>query len=235
VSVQNVFQRYEIKYVVTRRERRLLEWVMQDYMRPDRYCRSTVCSVYYDTPDRRVIRRCLEKPAYREKLRLRSYGPAQDEDTVFVELKKKCGQMGCKRRAAMPLADARQYLAGGTPPGEPGQILREIDYFRLLYPDLAPSVVICCRREAYCGVDDPALRVTFDEDILWRDTDLALAPLESGAPLLHGDEVLLEIKAPAAIPLWLTRELSRNRIYRTPFSKYGNAYQAMLQGGLRHA
>lgn len=46
-------------------------------MRPDIYGESTVCSVYYDTPDFRLIRASLEKPVYKEKLRLRSYGLAQ--------------------------------------------------------------------------------------------------------------------------------------------------------------
>ena len=42
-----------------------------------------------DTDSYLLIRRSIEKPAYKEKLRIRSYSQTDDNSTVFVELKKK--------------------------------------------------------------------------------------------------------------------------------------------------
>jgi hypothetical protein len=40
----------------------------------------------------------------------------------------------------------------------------------------------------------------------------------------------MEIKCSGAIPLWMVEILSRERIFKTSFSKYGNAYmQTVLQ------
>ena len=44
---------------------------------------------YFDTDDFRLIRTSLDKPAYKEKLRLRSYRYAAKDDLIFAELKKK--------------------------------------------------------------------------------------------------------------------------------------------------
>lgn len=43
-------------------------------MAPDGYGRACITSLYLDTPERTLIDRSLEKPPYKEKLRLRAYG-----------------------------------------------------------------------------------------------------------------------------------------------------------------
>ena len=85
----NVFRRRELKFLVNEQQRQLLEQVMRQRMVPDKYGRSTICNLYYDTPDFRLIRHSLEKPVYKEKLRLRSYGRAEPGVDVFLEMKKK--------------------------------------------------------------------------------------------------------------------------------------------------
>ena len=190
---------------------------------PDRFFQSTVCSLYYDSADFKLIRHSLDKPIYKEKLRLRSYGVPGPEDAVFVELKKKFKGIVYKRRAEMPASLAEQYLAGEAHPPEDGQILREIDYV-LATNRLFPQVYIACEREAWVDREEPELRITFDRNLRWRDTDLSLIAGSQGQPLLENGETLMEIKVPEAAPLWLAHMLNDLEIYSRSFSKYGTCY-----------
>ena len=107
---QEIFQRYEKKYLLSRTQYQNLRRKLESHMREDQYGKSTICNIYYDTPDHRLIRESMEKPIYKEKLRLRSYGVPKKEDIVFVELKKKYKGVVYKRRVNMPLAEAEKWL-----------------------------------------------------------------------------------------------------------------------------
>lgn len=223
----NIFERYEIKYLVTNRQRRTIMSIMQQYMKPDEYGKSTICNIYYDTPDYYLIRHSLEKPVYKEKLRVRSYGRASSRDNVFVELKKKYNEVVYKRRISLPERDAMFYLGSDASGGLDGQIGSEIDYFRFFYRDLAPKVYISYDREAFYDKEDDSFRVTFDENIMWRDRDLSLTKPAFGRRILPPDTSLMEVKTSGGIPLWMTAVLSENGIFKTSFSKYGRAYEAI--------
>ena len=223
MNYQHIFERYEIKYRINRRQKERLLTVMSPYMSPDQYGRTTICNIYYDTPSHRLIRRSIEKPVYKEKLRIRSYGPATADSKVFVELKKKYKSIVYKRRVALDETTATAYLRGEAAAGD-GQIVREIDYFLNFYAPLAPAMYLCYDREAFHAIDGSGLRITFDDNIRWREEELTLCSAPSGTPLLTDDEVLMEVKTAAALPLWLTQALTAERIFKTPFSKYGTAY-----------
>ena len=91
-------------------------------------------------------------------------------------------------------------------------------------------------RKAYFGRDDQELRLTLDSNILWRETELSLKQLPGGHPLLDSGVSLLEIKTPNAIPIWLAEILAENHLFKTCFSKYGNAYlSAFKQNSMRGA
>lgn len=237
MNEQTVFQRYEIKYLITVKQRELIRTAMARHMLPDPHGRSTVCSVYYDTPSRYLIRRSLESGIYKEKLRLRSYGVPSAGDEVFVELKKKYESVVYKRRIAMAELEAEQYLAGAAE-GRDCQIGHEIDYLLAHYAPLQPAVLLSTEREAFFGREEPGFRLTFDENILWRGYDLSLSRGVYGAPLLPAGQILMELKTGGAIPLWMTELLTRNQIFHTSFSKYGSAYRQMLaqnsMGGIHH-
>lgn len=115
---QDIFQRYEKKYLLDEASCHHIRKRLEGHMRVDQYGESTIRSLYFDTPDRRLIRASLDKPAYKEKLRLRGYGSPDAKDTVFVELKKKYKGVVYKRRVDMPLCQAEAYLTkqGGGPP-----------------------------------------------------------------------------------------------------------------------
>ena len=217
------FKRYELKFLLTPAQYAAVRAAMTGRMTADEYGKSTILNVYFDTPDHRLIRRSLERPVYKEKLRLRSYGIPKDDDTVFLELKKKYESVVYKRREPMTYRAAREFLAEPRPYS---QVTREIAYFLSFYRVTA-AVGLSYMREAFFGLADRDLRITFDTGIRYRDRDVSLASGTYGAPLLPSDLTLMEIKTASAIPLWLTKTLSCEKIYKTSFSKYGRAYLAM--------
>ena len=225
---ESVFARHELKFLVSDSQRGALEEVFAEKMAPDPYGESTICNVYYDTPDFRLIRASLEKPVYKEKLRARSYGPAAPGDTVFLELKKKYDGIVYKRRICLTAREAEECLADGSPLPDSGQIGREIDWFRAFYRDLRPTLYLSYDRCAFFSVQSRDLRVTFDRHICWRREALRLTAPAGGREVLGRGQSLMEIKAADAIPFWLAEALSRNRIRQTSFSKYGEAYRTIL-------
>ena len=229
LNPESIFERHELKYLVTASQRQQLLEAMRGYMKPDPYGRSTVRNVYYDTPDFRLIRRSLEKPVYKEKLRMRSYGPVTPEQPVFLELKKKFQSVVYKRRILVPEQAASAFLDGKAPLPEDSQIARELAYFQWYYRELVPSVYLCYDREGLFAIDDPDLRITFDENIRWRTEEMSLTARPGGEPLLSPDMSLMEIKAGDAMPLWLTELLTAGRIRQVSYSKYGAAFETMLQ------
>ena len=192
-------------------------------MRADEFGRYTICNVYYDTDDYRLIRASLEKPIYKEKLRVRSYGVPEDRSDVFVELKKKYDSIVYKRRTVMTAADAVSYLQSGAVPEREDQICHEIDWFMHTYRP-SPKVYIAYDRIAFAGLENPELRVTFDTNLRWRDRELDLRAGDYGEPILSSDRILMEIKIPGTAPVWLTHLLSELGAFHTSFSKYGAWY-----------
>lgn len=223
----DIFQRREIKYLVDSRQRALLEQAFSTRMAPDPHGESTVCNIYYDTPDFRLVRASLEKPVYKEKLRMRSYGRAGEDEPVFLELKKKYDGVVYKRRILLPQRDAAAFMAGRAPLPESSQIGRELDYCRRFYPGLQPTVYLCYDRSPWYAADDPEFRVTFDKNIRWRAEDLQLSAPIGGQALLLPCQSLFEIKTAEAIPLWLAELMDKARIRQTSFSKYGEAYKTI--------
>lgn len=224
----NVFQRQEIKFLLDSRQRAIVEQAFRGRMRPDEHGESTICNIYYDTPDYRLIRASLDKPVYKEKLRLRSYGAASEETDVFLELKKKYKGVVYKRRIELPLWRAEAAMEGLSPLPD-CQIGREIAYALKFYRDLRPAVYLCYDRSAWFGAEDPTLRVTFDRAIRFRTEDMRLSASTGGRHLLMPGWSLMEVKTAAAIPLWLVEALEAGEIRQTSFSKYGEAYKALTR------
>lgn len=228
MTYQSTFKRYEIKYLLTELEKKAVLQAMAPYMRLDSYGRTTIRNIYFDTDTYRLIRRSLEKPAYKEKLRIRSYQTVSSDDPVFIELKKKYKSVVYKRRLTLPESQAMNSFRYGLPLPVRSQIADEIEYFRSYYENLHPTVFLSYEREAFYALDGGDFRVTFDENILYRKYDFSLAGKVYGTPLLKKGETLMEIKTAGGLPLWMSHELNRLRVYRTSFSKYGLAYQHMM-------
>lgn len=226
---QLTFCRKELKYLLTEAQYQLLLAEIGVHIRPDKYANYTICNIYYDTEHFDLIRRSIEKldkPKYKEKLRLRSYGAVQDDDRVFLELKKKYQGIVYKRRITLSYAEAMAYLNEGVHPAGDSQILREMDAFRAYYHPI-PALYLAYDREAYSGMEDPELRVTFDRNIRYRWEDVNLKR-DEGELLLPEKTVLLELKLPMAMPLWLVRALEKADVKAVSFSKYGEIYKNYL-------
>lgn len=239
MAFQFVFKRYELKYILTREQKQRLLEAMAPHMALDQFGRTTIRNIYYDTDCYRLIRKSIEKPAYKEKLRVRSYRRVGAEDMVFVELKKKHDSIVYKRRMSLPCRRASDWLSADIGKPEDTQIAREIQYFLDYYRNLRPAVFLSYEREAYYCLHGSDFRVTFDDNILYRQEDVSLESEVWGTPLLQEDQVLMEIKCSGGIPLWMTEVLSADKIYKTSYSKYGTAYRQIHEqnnkGGYKYA
>lgn len=237
------FKRKETKYVLEEGDYLALMALIGDKLEEDEYPYSHIESIYYDTPDWRMINRSMEKPLYKEKLRVRVYGQAHEGCTAFVELKKKFDGIVYKRRIGMSLEGALAFLNGmdfdeamaAFPPAsdqlelEPTwrdrQIAREIRACADRWQPLVPSMIISVDRTSLRASDGSGVRMTFDFDSRWRNTQLSFGEA-LGSPLMGPGQVILEIKAQGSYPLWLVHALDRAKIYPVSNTKYGRAYRA---------
>jgi len=229
---QEIFERMEQKYLLNTTEYLELIPELVRYMEADAYGKYSVSNVYFDTEDFRLIRESMEKPVYKEKLRLRCYGEPSEDGTVFTEIKKKYDGVVYKRRIPMRLKEAQRYLYGGIKPDLScsdfirKQIFSEIDYMKERY-DLKPAAFISYDRIAFSGKEDPELRVTFDNNIRARSYDLDLRNGRKGLPLLQKGMILMEVKIPGSMPLWMCRVFEKISRCQTTFSKYGEFYEIL--------
>lgn len=231
-----IFSRFENKYLLTEEKFHAVKDALAEHMDADGYNKSSsfysIKNLYLDTPDSFLIRTSMQKPIYKEKLRLRGYGELEADDLVFLEIKKKYKGLVSKRRTALTLSEAERYIKTGLKPGPSShinnQILSEIDYMMRSLA-LAPALYLSYDRMAYFEREDTDLRVTFDKNIRTRRTDLRLASSPEDTALLEDGVYLMEIKTANGIPLWLTQLLSEKGIYSDSFSKYGAEYQRLLE------
>ncbi|MDT3390389.1 MAG: polyphosphate polymerase domain-containing protein [bacterium] len=222
-----VMKRYELKYLLSSAQTDYLRERLKGHMEVDQYGKTSIASLYYDTPTFRLIRTSVEKPEFKEKIRLRSYGIATEGSPVYLELKRKAYDIVYKRRVETTIPLVGKFFSGEGDICAAGQINREIKVFRDYYETLVPACLIIYDRTAYYepGGD---LRLTIDESPRYRADDLTLTKSMDGIPLLGEGQTILEIKVQGAMPLWLTEILSTGKIMKGSFSKYGEAYRQQL-------
>lgn len=238
------FNRYEKKYLLSSAQYERLMEEAGKIIAPDSYGKHTICNIYLDTEDYFFIRNSIEKPVYKEKLRIRSYGIPGSDSKVFLEIKKKFKGVVYKRRISAKESDIMDYVLNGNISEEMAenvnpQILSEIDYIMRSYSPV-PKLYLAYDRQAFIGIGNPELRVTFDSRIRSRTDELLLSAGDSGTLLdvrllnenreLFTDESyrLMEIKINGAMPIEMARLLSELKIYPVSFSKYGEIYKKMI-------
>ncbi|MCR5641425.1 MAG: polyphosphate polymerase domain-containing protein [Lachnospiraceae bacterium] len=226
---KTVFKRIETKYLLNDIQYKALLERIRHMASVDEYGESTILNIYFDTPDFRLIRTSLEKPKYKEKLRLRSYGVPTDDSKAFIEIKKKFAGVVYKRRMTASYQKSLAYLCDGVPLEEATQISKEIDYVLDFYGTLQPAMAISYDRIAMIGTEDPELRITFDTNIRWRTDHLDLSYGNTGVDILKPGQHLMEIKIAGAMSVELAQILTELHIYPTSFSKYGRGYEQMMQ------
>ncbi len=220
------FKRYEKKYLLSDEQYEFIKNGMKNYIIADEHPRYSLCNIYYDTDDWRLIRKSIEKPVFKEKLRIRSYGVPKNGDKVFVELKKKFSGVVYKRRIALPAEDGFPLNIKDEKLADVKSIQtkNEIEWFLRLY-NAYPRIFIGYDREAYSGINNSGLRITFDTNMRFRTDRLDLRCGDNTSPILKNDDILCEIKIPGACPIWLSRLLSESRAFPISFSKYGTCYR----------
>ena len=222
-----VMKRYELKYLLTAEQTNFLRERLKGHMEVDQYGKTSIASLYYDTPTYQLIRTSVEKPEFKEKIRLRSYGIATEESPVFLELKRKAYGIVYKRRVQTTIPLVHKFFSGEGDICAPGQINKEITVFRDYYKTLVPACLIIYDRIAYFEPSGD-LRLTIDENPRYRTDDLTLTKSMDGISLLDEGWTILEIKVQEAMPLWLCDILSAGGIRKGSFSKYGEAYRQQL-------
>ncbi len=224
---KKIFKRHELKYILTIDQMNELLQELQNHMHKDEFFECTIRNIYYDTPNYLLIRNSIEKPEYKEKLRIRSYQTINNNEDVFVELKKKYKKVVYKRREILPYDIARLFLDEKVVPNSL-QITNEIAYSLNYYKELKPIMCLSYDRIAFIDNIDSQFRITFDSNILWRDYDLDLTKEPYGNSILDSNLILMEIKTVMGLPRWILDFLGKNNIYKQSYSKYGNAYKELI-------
>ncbi|XEC96093.1 polyphosphate polymerase domain-containing protein [Paenibacillus tarimensis] len=230
-----VFNRYENKYLLDTEAFHLFYNRLLEYMELDEYNKEhefySISNIYFDTRHDALIRKSLSKPKYKEKIRLRAYGIPEHDAKVYLELKKKVFGLVNKRRTALKLNEAYDFVSTGMMPEIRDymnkQVVHEMQYFLQRY-DLEPKVYLAYDRKALFSKENRDLRITFDTNIRSRRYDLMLESGDHGEALLKTGQWLMEVKAEKTIPVWMSKLLSEHQMYRTSFSKYGNEYKKMI-------
>ncbi len=225
---KDVFERIETKFLLDDMQYTELMKRLENIAAIDSYGKTSILNIYFDTPDYKLIEKSLEKPVYKEKLRLRTYGIANDETNAFIEIKKKYKGVVYKRRISMPYAKAVDYLVNGKEIEKRSQISDEIDYFLQFYKGIRPAMAISYDRIAMAGIHDPELRITFDTNIRWRTDKLSLTEGNVGKDILLPGQHLMELKIAGAMSVEMARILDELNIRQTSFSKYGRGYQDLM-------
>lgn len=233
IMAQKVFKRYELKFLINKIQRIRIEEELLNYMELDDYCKINgsymIYNLYFDTDTDDIIRKSIQKPYYKEKLRLRCYKtPATKDDLIFLELKKKISGVVSKRRVTMTFEDVENFINTGVLlpnlPYMDQQVLKEITDFLTRYP-AKTKVYLSYERTAYYGKEDNEFRVTIDKNILTRRARANFVDGDFGIELLDDGKYLMEVKVNGAIPLWLAQLFSELKIYTSGFSKYGEEYK----------
>lgn len=229
-----VFDRIEKKYLITKADKKAILPLIRKNMSRDNYYKSEVQNLYFDNDNYDLIIQSIDQPIFKEKLRARSYG---GYDRVFLEIKTKLrgkdANPGYKRRVMITHKEFDQLVAGKHTLSELAtrsvetpsdlQIATEIDYL-IQHFDLKPRLLVLYDRESYKGDND--LRVTFDEDLRYRDKNLGLTKAKRDKIYFKDDHnIIMEIKAQGVLPLWLVKKMSELHIYPQQFSKVGKIYE----------
>lgn len=226
--VQKQFKRKETKYILDKATFALLEQDLQAHMEADEFAKSTITNIYFDNADFEMIQDAIAKKNGREKVRMRVYdAQPTGSSQAFLEIKKKENKVGYKYRLTSNPIAVTNYIEKGiadvTITDE--KVTSELTMLRQRYGKIQPKMYIYYDRVSFKGIDDKKIRLTIDQNLLYRDYDVAANKGKFGQPLLDPNKVIMEIKVPDELPAWLTSILEKYQIEKQSFSKYGNAYK----------
>lgn len=228
-----IFNRQEIKLVITHDQLKLLLPTIRQYMRLDKHNLDgrayRLYNLYIDTNDFALVRHSVNKPTvYKEKMRIRSYEPLTPSSKVFLELKKRYKKVTNKRRTQIVLKDALNFIKSGELPTIYDYMnLQVVSEFAVSFTNhhYRPTVYINYDRMAFHSLDNASdLRITFDTNLFSQAYDN-----DKQYRLLDENMLIMEIKSITNMPLWLVKLLDEHDIRKQSFSKYGTEYARFLK------
>lgn len=231
---EKVFDRIEKKYLITSSDKKELLKVIRGNLEKDAYHKSEVYNIYFDNDNFDLVTQSIDWTDFKEKIRARSY---DGYDRVFIEIKTKIrgkdNNIGYKRRVMITKSDYEEFVSGrqnlqalsqkSVETVDDLQIAKEADYLieRL---NLQPKILVIYNRESYKNAD--GLRITFDENLRYRDQNLSFVKANDDKIYFEDDHnIIMEIKAGGSLPLWLVKKMSELKLYPQQFSKIGNIYK----------
>lgn len=223
-----IFRRKETKYLLSKEKYDELMKELKRYVEKDKYYKSTICNIYFDTDNYDLIINSINKPKYKEKIRIRSYNIPRLEDNIFLELKKKYDGIVGKRRINIKLKDFYSFLKTGNLVNDDLQIKSELEYYFKKY-ELKPKLYLAYDRLSYYSKDNKEFRITFDRNLRSREEDMNLELGDSGKLYFKEDTYIMETKVLDTYPIWFTKILSKLKIYPISFSKYGSIYSSKIK------
>ncbi|MBQ6396095.1 polyphosphate polymerase domain-containing protein [Candidatus Saccharibacteria bacterium] len=246
-------ERTEEKYLISKSTKTNLLKLISKHLEKDQSIKEQVLRLYFDTKHSDLALRSMERPEFREKIRVRAYNVPKRSSPVFFEVKSKVDlglkKLGNKRRLVLPLKDFYAFLNKGenlellaarASENDPQQlqVARELTYL-FSYYQLEPKVIVSADRTAYTEKNNINFRLTFDERLRFRETDLRLEKGSAGEKFFSGpnkseENIVMEVKTMNSMPLWFVSALSELKIYSVRFSKYGKIYQLITERNKNH-
>ncbi|MBO4107078.1 polyphosphate polymerase domain-containing protein [Streptococcus suis] len=231
-KVETKFKRIETKYILDRKQLAAVLADLKNHLVEDDYPTSTISNIYFDTSSYQMIQDSAERLWKREKIRMRTYDACPTENSqVFLEIKKKEDGIGLKDRLTSRPKSVLDFIHHSivdetiTNP----TLLETMAELRARYGKIEPMMYIYYDRFSMKGIEDKKVRVTIDQNILYRPYDVSLFAGKYGYPLLDENQVIMEIKVPEVYPSWLQTIIDKYGLERVSFSKYGTAHTKLVE------
>ena len=222
-----IIDRMEQKYFVSFDKYKKLMDIIEDKLVKDKYFSERIYNIYFDNDEYEFMTKSLDKPLYKEKVRLRSYETADKNSNVFLEIKKKFQGHGNKRRVVINYNDAIDYINNKIIPDTNKQIMNELDY-TFKKNNLKPKISLTYDRLSYAFKEDDSYRITFDTNIRYSNKKIDLVDLDDDYCLFN-DGYIMEVKTLKGYPMWFIKALNELKLFPTSYSKVGEAYKELKE------
>jgi hypothetical protein len=250
--VTQVFNRYEVKYLLTTDQFDTIRHALlvSGHMRADAYNQDgetyPIQSLYFasvtDTVSQQALK--LKSVDFKQRLRVRSYGPAQNDSPVFMEIKKKFTKKTFKRRVTMSLAEVKAFLAGEKVADN--LVLKEVDHLMQRDPVLPVLMLAYDRYAMHATAKTSDLRISFDTNIRYQAHHLDLREEVTGLNIIPDGMVLMELKTELGLPTYIRDLLQQLCLRPTKYSKFelglkahfqteDDAYAQLIKESIQHA
>lgn len=209
--------------------------MISPFMKLDKYSEMmkdkhyTVRSIYFDTPDYDYYFEKIEGIKHRKKFRIRGYNELTPDSKVFFEIKRKYEIPIFKNRAVTSYDNVCKLFMNqsvekciSNSEKFPHAVDNVKRFFYHFYSDsLRPVILVIYEREAYLGLIDEKIRVTFDKNlrsVAFPTIDELYS--ESRARVALKDQFILEVKFNDYFPSWMKPIIGILGLKRESASKY---------------